>query len=85
MIRKYKLRAEAASKINGETSTRIMSPQREAAEAKVKEWQSRQRDLMKENKGILQRDYARENAKLMAEDVGVKYDYKVVDGELKRK
>lgn len=85
MIRKYKLRAEAASKINGETSTRIMSPQREAAEAKVKEWQSRQRDLMNENKGILQRDYARENAKLMAEDVGVKYDYKVVDGELKRK
>lgn len=85
MIRKYKLRAEAASKINGETSTRIMSPQREAAEAKVREWQARQRDLMKENKGILQRDYARENAKLMAEDVGVKYDYKVVDGELKKK
>ena len=85
MIRKYKLRAEAASKINGETSTRIMSPQREAAEAKVREWQSRQRDLMKENKGVLRRDYARENAKLMAEDVGVKYDYKVVDGELKRK
>lgn len=85
MIRKYKLRAEAASKINGETSTRMMSPQREAAEAKVREWQSRQRDLMKENKGVLQRDYARENAKLMAEDVGVKYDYKVVDGELKRK
>ena len=85
MIRKYKLRAEAASKINGETSTRMMSPQREAAEAKVREWQSRQRDLMKENKGVLRRDYARENAKLMAEDVGVKYDYKVVDGELKRK
>lgn len=85
MIRKYKLRADAASKINGETGTRIMSPQRQAAEDKVREWQARQRELIRENKGILERDYARENARLMAEDVGVKYDYKVVDGELKKK
>lgn len=85
MIRKYKLRSETASKINGETSTRIMSPQREAADRKVREWQKRQRDLIRENKGILERNYARENAKLMAEDVGVKYDYKVVDGELEKK
>lgn len=85
MIRKYKLRAETASKINGETGTRIMTPERQAAERKVREWQKRQRDLMRENKGVLDRNYARENAKIMAEDVGVKYDYKVVDGELKKK
>lgn len=85
MIRKYKLRAETASKINGETGTRIMTPERQAAERKVREWQKRQRDLMRENKGVLDRNYARENAKIMAEDVGVKYDYKVFDGELQKK
>lgn len=85
MIRKYKLRAEAASKINGETGTRIMTPQAEAAQAKVREWQARQRELISKNKGVLERNYARENAKLMAEDVGVKYDYKVVDGKLEKK
>lgn len=84
-IRKYKLRAETASKINGETGTRIMTPQAQAAQAKVREWQARQRQLMSENRGILERNYARENARLMAEDVGVKYDYKVVDGELIKK
>lgn len=85
MIRKYKLRAETASKINGETGTRIMTPERQAAERKVREWQKRQRDLLRENKGVLERNYARENARIMAEDVGVKYDYKVVDGELQKK
>lgn len=84
-IRKYKLRAETASKINGETGTRIMTPQAQAAQAKVREWQARQRQLMSENRGILERNYARENARLMAEDVGVKYDYKVVEGELIKK
>lgn len=84
-IRKYKLRAETASKINGETGTRIMTPQAQAAQAKVMEWQARQRQLMSENRGILERNYARENARLMAEDVGVRYDYKVVDGELIKK
>ena len=85
MIRKYKLRAETASKINGETGTRIMTPQAEAAQAKVREWQARQRELISKNKDVLERNYARENAKLMAEDVGVKYDYRVVDGELRKK
>lgn len=85
MIRKYKLRAEAASKINGETGTRIMTPQAQAAQEKVREWQARQRELISKNKDVLTRDYARENAKLMANDVGVKYDYRVVDGELKKK
>lgn len=85
MIRRYKLRAETASKVNGETGTRIMTEQRRAAEEKIREWQKRQRDLIRENKGILERNYARENAKLMAEDVGVKYDYKVVDGKLEKK
>lgn len=85
MIRKYKERADAAANINGETSTRILSPERAEAMAKVEEWQRRQRSLIKSSGGVLKRDYARESARLMAEDVGVKYDYKVVDGELEKK
>lgn len=83
-IRKYKLRAEGARKINGETGTRMMSDQRNAADAKVREWQAKQRELIRSNPN-LERVYARENAKVMAEDLGVKYDYKLVDGELKKK
>ena len=43
--------------------------------AKVKEWQKRQRDLMREN-DFLTRDYQRENAQKLAYDLGFRLENK---------
>lgn len=83
-IRNWKLRAENQERIQKETG---VSNQREIAYAKskVSEWQKRQRELIKSNPDVLKREYDRENAKVIVDDLGVKYRYKVVDGELTKK
>ena len=83
-IRKWKMREENAKSIKHETNL----PNKEAinkAHEKVKYWQERQRELIKENKEVLKRQYDRENARVMVDHLGVRYDYKVVDGELEKK
>lgn len=83
-IRKWKLRAENQQQVDktmGLTNTKALN----TAKSKVSEWQSKQRDLIKSNPEVLKRQYERENAKVIVEDLGVRYRYKVVDGELKKK
>lgn len=83
-IRKWKLEEENAKRIQKETG--ISNPKGiNKAHSKVLEWQSRQRELIKDNKDVLKRQYDRENARVLVDHLGVKYDYKVVDGELIKK
>lgn len=82
-IRKWKLEEENARRIQKETN--IPNPDIMKNHRKVLEWQKKQRELIRENKDVLKRDYDRENAKIIIHDLGVRYDYKVVDGELKKK
>lgn len=51
----------------------------------ITEYQRRNRLLVKQSDGVLKRDYERENAKVLVDNLGVKYDYKVVNGQLERK
>lgn len=83
-IRKWKLQEETARAIQKETGLKE-SADADKAHQKVLEWQKKQRELIKENKDVLHRQYDRENAKVIVNDLGVKYDYKVVDGELQKK
>lgn len=83
-IRKWKLQEETARAIQKETGLKD-SADADKAHQKVLEWQKKQRELIKENKDVLHRQYDRENAKVIVNDLGVKYDYKVVDGELQKK
>ena len=83
-IRKWKLQEENARAIQKETGLKE-SADVDKAHQKVLEWQQKQRELIKENKDMLHRQYDRENAKVIVNDLGVKYDYKVVDGELQKK
>lgn len=83
-IRKWKLRAENQEKVDKTTGIpNSIALQR--AKSKVSEWQGKQRDLIKSNPEVLKRRYERENAKVIVEDLGVRYRYKVVDGELTKK
>lgn len=82
-IRKWKLRAENAEQLKKETNQDIGDIR--LARMKVRQWQARQRELIQDNKEVLHRQYDRENAKVMVNDLGVKYKYKVVDGELVKK
>ena len=83
-IRKWKLEEENAKKIKSETKLDD-SAQIDRAHAKVLEWQKRQRELVSDNKEVLKRQYDRESARIMVDHLGVRYDYKVVDGELEKK
>lgn len=82
-IRKWKLRAENSKKLNKETGIKFSDTAK--AINKVKFWQGKQRELIKENKSVLKRQYERENAKIMVDNLGVNYKYKVENGELKKK
>lgn len=83
-IRKWKMQLENAKRIRQETRLKD-SVDLEKARSKVSEWQAKQRQLIKENKEVLHRQYDRENARVIVNDLGVKYDYKVVDGQLEKK
>lgn len=82
-IRKWKLNKENAERIQRET--KVPQPMLQKANAKVKEWQKRQRELINEHDEVLKRQYDRENARIMVDHLGVRYDYKVVNGDLKKK
>lgn len=83
-IRKWKTRLENERQIAKETG--ISNPKAEAqARHKVSEWQGKQRELIDKNPDVLKRQYERESAKIIVEDLGVRYRYKVVDGELVKK
>lgn len=83
-IRKWKLAEENAKRIQKETG--IQNPAEiNKAHRKVIGWQKRQRELISENKDVLKRQYDRENARVLVNHLGVRYDYKVVDGSLERK
>lgn len=83
-IRKWKMEEENARKIKSETKL-DNSVAINKAHSKVLDWQKRQRELISENKEVLKRQYDRENARVMVDHLGVRYDYKVVDGELEKK
>lgn len=83
-IRKWKTRLENEQQVA--KTTGIKNPLVEQqAKAKIAEWQGKQRKLIASNPDVLKRQYERENAKVIVEDLGVKYRYKVVDGELTKK
>ena len=83
-IRKWKLVEENAKRIKKETGI-DNSAEISKAHRKVVGWQQRQRELISENKDVLKRQYDRENAKVIVNNLGVRYDYKVVNGELEKK
>lgn len=83
-IRKWKLVEENAKRIKKETGI-DNSAEISKAHRKVVGWQQRQRELVSENKDVLKRQYERENAKVIVNNLGVRYDYKVVNGELEKK
>lgn len=83
-IRKWKLQEENAKRLVKETGLQDSADVKKAHD-KVLEWQKKQRELIKDNKEVLKRNYERENARIVVNDLGVRYDYKVVDGELKKK
>ena len=80
-IRKWKLREENAKKIAQSSGLKDVADVKYASQ-KVKEWQARQRDLISKNKDVLTRQYERENAKIIVNDLGVRYKYKVQDDKL---
>lgn len=83
-IRKWKTELENQKQIAKTTGV----PNNQAiskATHKVSEWQGKQRELIASNPKVLERDYDRESIKIITEDLGVKYRYKVVDGELVKK
>lgn len=82
-IRKWKLRATGGERLQRETGQDIADAN--FAKAKVRQWQARQRELIRENPKLLERRYDRENAKIMVDHLGVRYDYRVVDGRLVKK
>lgn len=83
-IRKYKMRVENEKRLAKETGIKDFAPSKNAVE-KIREYQARNRELAKENPEVIKRDYEREKIDVIVNDLGVKYDYKVVDGELKKK
>lgn len=82
-IRKWKLKKENAERIQRET--KLPQPMVRKATTKVRSWQSKQRELIADHKEVLERQYERENARVMVDHLGVRYDYKVTDGELVHK
>ena len=82
-IRKWKLKKENAERIQRET--KLPQPMLTKANIKIRSWQSKQRELIADHKDVLQRQYERENARVMVDHLGVRYDYKVTDGELVHK
>lgn len=83
-IRKWKLQEENARKLVQETGLKDAANV-DQAHQKVLEWQRKQRELIKDNKELLTRNYDRENARIIVNDLGVRYDYKVVDDVLVKK
>lgn len=83
-IRKWKMREENAKRLQKETGLKNTAAI-DRSHQKVLEWQKAQRDLISDNKKVLERQYDRENARIMVDHLGVRYDYKVVDGELEKK
>ena len=84
-IRKWKLEKENAQLLGQKTGDKDLIAKARKYQKKVSEYQSKQRQLIKDNPNVLKRDYSRENAKYLVDNLGVRYDYRVVDGELKRK
>ena len=82
-IRKWKLKKEDAEKIQRET--KLPQPMVQKANMKIRSWQSKQRELIADHKEVLKRQYERENARVIVDHLGVRYDYKVTDGELVHK
>lgn len=84
-IRKWKLQEENAKKLISQTGVNDVANVN-SAHKKVLDWQKRQRELISENADVLKRQRERENAKIIVNDLGVRYKYKLEDGELvKRK
>lgn len=83
-IRKWKTELEnqqQLSKTTGLPDNKAI----ELAKSKVREWQGKQRELINDNPDVLKRQYERESAKVIVEDLGVRYRYKVVDDKLVKK
>lgn len=84
MIRKWKLEKESQQAIAKETGLKDTKKVKEI-NAKITEYQRRNQMLVASSDGLLVRDYSRETAKVIVDNLGVKYDYKVVGGQLERK
>lgn len=84
-IRKWKLEKENAQILGQKTGDKDLLKKAKIYQSRVTEYQAKQRQLIKENSKVLKRDYSRENAKYLVDNLGVRYDYRVVDGELKPK
>lgn len=84
-IRKWKLEKENAQILGQKTGDKDLLSKAKQYQSKVSEYQKKQRELVAANKNVLKRDYSRENAKYLVDNLGVRYDYRVVNGELKPK
>ena len=84
-IRKWKLEKENAQILGQKIGDKELLAKAKTYQKRVSEYQKKQRELINQNKGVLKRDYSRENAKYLVDNLGVRYDYRVVDGEIKPK
>lgn len=83
-IRKWKMREENAQRIEKETGIKNTKAINFARD-KVFDWEEKQKELIRKNKNVLKRNEEREDAKIIVDHLGVRYDYKVSNGQLKRK
>lgn len=83
-IRKWKLQEENDKKIISQTGLKD-SANFNKSHNKILYWQKKQRELINENKSVLKRQREREDAKVLIDDLGIKYKYKVVDDKLVKK
>lgn len=73
-IRFYKDKAESMQSLYENTKDNTYLIKANSANAKVSEWQAKNRELIKDNPKLLKRDYDRESIKSITNDIGVRYD-----------
>ena len=80
MIRKYKLRKESNEQMSKTLNDKSIKYDTNDNRL-ISKWQKKNRDLIASNQELLKRDYDRENAKVITQDLGVRYDYKFKEGQ----
>lgn len=80
-IRKFKLKKENYEMLAKTTNDKSYLQMAKKQNQYIRKWQSINKSLVENNKGLLKRDYDRENIRVITQDLGVRYDYKFKDGE----
>lgn len=85
MIRAWKRKAFATESLYKSTNDPDLNAKLESERSRVAYWQGQTRDLVRDNPGVLERQRDREQLRVVIRDLGVRYDYRVKDGQLEKK